>query len=50
MWRLLNNETNVKETSEDAKLVIISRKSKDAQYNDQMKKDERLGKKISTKH
>jgi len=45
MWRHLNNETNVNETSDDTKLVIRSRKSKDTQYNGQMKKDEKIGKK-----
>jgi hypothetical protein len=45
MWRHLNNETNVNETSDDTKLVIRSRKSKDTQYNGQMKKDEKIGEK-----
>jgi hypothetical protein len=43
MLRHLNNETNVNETSDDTKLVIRSRKSKDTQYNGQMKKDEKIG-------
>ena len=43
MLRHLNNETNVNQTSDDTKLVIRSRKSKDTQYNGQMKKDEKIG-------